>query len=911
MKALLRKFALPFVTAMFAIVLTTQASAQDLASIDIPYEKHVLENGLTVLIHEDHSAPQAYVNVYYRVGSRDEVRGKTGFAHLFEHLMFNGSENQDTDYFAPIQDIGGNLNGDTWFDRTRYYQTIPSTALDRVLWLESDRMGHLLGAVTQEKLDNQIGVVQNEKRRGDNRPYGTLQYNLLEGLFPEGHPYRWSTIGSMADLSAASLEDVHAWFKAKYGAANAIVTVAGDVDSAEVLKSVKLYFGDIPAGPPVNHLDDWVPVRTANTYEVMQDRVPNRLISRNWVAPGRDHRESALLSLAARILGGDESSRLYQRLVKEEKLAVAVRFGAQAHDLASMPGLSLYLVPGADQATAERVIDEELNRFRREGPTKEELMLTKTAMSARTIRGLDSIGSKAVTLAESEYYMGSPDAYKTRYSWIEEATTDSVRAAADRWLGDGYHQILVESYGDYGVSEESADRSVMPSVDSYPSAAAPAIVDHKLSNGVKVRFVERPGVPAVTVAAHFDVPAVATSVSRPEALSMALSMLDKGTGKRSVDTIQKELKRTGSTLNAGASLGGTNITLGTLASQIDDATELLADVIRNPSFPEKELLVLKDLAITNIEFAKSTPASLASRYASQVTYGDHPYGSRPAAKADYESMSVADLNAVHEAWIRPEQMTLFVVGGIAQKDLFDALERSFGRWKTRGMAPQLPDVSEMPASGVSRVILFDAPGAPQSNIVGARVIDAPYGADHETFEMASKIYGGSFLSRINMNIREDKGWSYGVRAGAGRTPGPRLYRISAQVQTDKTAESIVELLTELDQVSGERPFTDDELAAARNETVRGLPGDLASAGGVLNYMIANHAYGRPDDYIETVKAAYDVVSVDDLAGALLGRVDAKGLIWFIAGDIEKIEVAVRALNIGEVEVWDADGNKVR
>ena len=893
------------------LVLATSAGAQDLSSIDIPYEKHVLENGLTVLIHEDHSAPQAFVSVYYRVGSRDETRGKTGFAHLFEHLMFNGSENQDTDYFAPVQDVGGNLNGDTWFDRTRYYQTIPNTALDRILWLESDRMGHLLGAVTQEKLDNQIGVVQNEKRRSDNNPYGMLNYNVLEGLFPEGHPYRWSTIGSLADLSAASLDDVHAWFKAKYGAANAIVTIAGDVDSAEVLKSVKLYFGDIPAGPPVNHLDDWVPVRTANTYEVMQDRVPNRLISRNWVAPGRDHRESALLSLAAEILGGDESSRLYRRLVKEEKLAVAVRFGAQAHDLASMPGLSVYLIPGADQAAAERVIDEELNRFRREGPSKEELELTKTAMSARTIRGLDSIGSKAITLAESLYYMGSPDAYKTRFAWTEEATTGDVRAAADRWLGDGYHQVLVETYGDYSAVEEGADRSAMPAVDSYPSATAPTVIDHELSNGVKVRFVERPGVPAVTVAAHFPVTAVTTSISRPEALSMALSMLEKGTDKRSVEDIQKALKRTGSTLNAGAGLGGTNITMSTLASQIDDAAELLADVIRNPSFPENELLVLKDLAITNIEFAKSTPRSLASRYANQVTYGDHPYGSRPATKADYETMSVADLDAVHDAWIRPDQMTLFVVGGIAQEDLFDALEAAFGRWKAKGTAPDLPDISKMPASGASRVILFDAADAPQSNIVGTRVIEPPYGADHETFEMASKIYGGSFLSRINMNIREDKGWSYGVRAGAGRTPGPRLFQITAQVQTDKTAESIVELMRELDQIAGERPITEDELTAARNDTVRGLPGDLASANGVLNYMIANHTYDRADDYIETVKAAYDAVAVDDLAGSLHRQVDANGLTWFIAGDISEIEDAVRALNIGEVEVWDADGNRLR
>ena len=303
---------------LLAALLVLPAAAQDLAGVDIPYERHVLDNGLTVLLHVDRAAPQAFVNVYYKVGSRDEKPGKTGFAHLFEHLMFNGSENYDREYFEPVQDVGGSLNGDTWFDRTRYYQTVPNTALDRILWLESDRMGHLLGAVTQEKLDQQRGVVQNEKRRGDNRPYSQVYKKMLAGVYPKGHPYSWSTIGSMEDLDAASLEDVHEWFKEWYGAANAIVTVAGDIDPAAALASVEAHFGDIAAGPPVSHRDDWVPERTINTFETYQDRVANPLILRGWSVPGMDHEASTLVSLATRILGGDSSSRLYRRLVSKQ-----------------------------------------------------------------------------------------------------------------------------------------------------------------------------------------------------------------------------------------------------------------------------------------------------------------------------------------------------------------------------------------------------------------------------------------------------------------------------------------------------------------------------------------------------------------------------------------------------------------
>ena len=362
---------------LLAALLVLPAAAQDLAGVDIPYERHVLDNGLTVLLHVDRAAPQAFVNVYYKVGSRDEKPGKTGFAHLFEHLMFNGSENYDREYFEPVQDVGGSLNGDTWFDRTRYYQTVPNTALDRILWLESDRMGHLLGAVTQEKLDQQRGVVQNEKRRCDNRPYSQVYKKMLAGVYPKGHPYSWSTIGSMEDLDAASLEDVHEWFKEWYGAANAIVTVAGDIDPAAALASVEAHFGDIPAGPPVSHRDDWVPERTINTFETYQDRVANPLLMRGWSVPGQDHEVATLVSLATRVLGGDSSSRLYRRLVKEEKLAVGASISTQFFDLASMVNLQVVLIPGADADRVRSIVEEELSRFFEEGPTAKGLELIK------------------------------------------------------------------------------------------------------------------------------------------------------------------------------------------------------------------------------------------------------------------------------------------------------------------------------------------------------------------------------------------------------------------------------------------------------------------------------------------------------------------------------------------------------
>ena len=897
-------------TSIALIFLVASSQAQDLASVDIPYQRHVLENGLTVLIHEDHTAPQAFVNVYYKVGSRDEKPGKTGFAHLFEHLMFNGSENADGEYFAPVQDVGGSLNGDTSFDRTRYFQTVPNTALERILWLESDRMGHLLGAVTQEKLDQQRGVVQNEKRRSDNRPYSQVFPTLLAGLFPEGHPYSWPTIGSMEDLDAAELEDVHEWFRAWYGPANAIVTVAGAVDPTEALDLVALHFGDIPAGPPVSHHDDWVPERRINTFATFQDRVANPLLFRGWALPGRDHEVSSQASLAARILGGDSSSRLYRRLVKEEGLAVAASISVLPLDLASIAMLQIVMVPGADVDRVREVVAEELARFAAEGPTATEVELTRTQIAGSIIKGLDSLSGKANLLAESEYYGGSPDAYKKGFGWIDDATRESVRAAADSWLGDGYHEILVTMFGEYAVAKAGADRSAIPSVDSYPPATAPEIQDFTLRNGIPVRFVPRPGVPAVNMLGQFRVGSATSADENPAAAGLAMAALVKGTKKRSADDVIADLKRTGSSFNVSVGSDVTRATATTLTSKFDAAMELAADVLRNPAFDDKEVALLKDVAVASIAQAKTNPSSVANRYVEAVLYEGHPYGGMPAAAEDVEALTREHLLQAYRHRIRPQDLTLYVVGGIEPDVLIETLNRHFGDWKPAKGDALGADVMDRPETGTARVIVFDMPGAPQSNIVAAQVVDPPYREGHTEFDLANMIYGGNFTSRINSNLREEKGWSYGVRSSIDNVAGPRTWRITAQVQTDKTADSIRELLAELRAIDAGRPFEADELERVRNERVRKLPAVTASAFGILNYLAENGLHGRADDYIEQRKGEYDAVALEELAPAFGQRVDPDALTWFISGDLASIRESLEALDLAEIEVWDVDGRRL-
>ena len=645
----------------------------------------------------------------------------------------------------------------------------------------------------------------------------------------------------------------------------------------------------------------------------MQDRVANDLIARAWAVPGRDQDDLNYLQLATMVLAGDPSSRLYKRLVKEEKLAVSVSLGVQPFDLASLATLQMILAPGADANRARRIAEEEIARFAKSGPTKTELELTKTLVASRIIKGLDYLSGKATLLAESDIYLGSPDAYKHEFDLVDNASREDLRRVVAEWLGDGFHEVYVTVFGDYQVAESGVDRSAgLPEVDSYPAATAPAIIDLELDNGVEVRFVPREGVPAVMLNAQFRVGEITESAEKPGAASIALSALTRGTRKRTADEIIADQKRTGSSLSIRVSPDRSSAMMSTLSSRIDEAVELMADVLRNPVFPEDEVQLLQEQSAAGIEQRKTNPSSVARMYIDEVMYGDHPYGAAPVTVDDINALTIGDLRDAYKRRIRPEDMTIFVVGGIDEADLLAALNEHFGGWKTDGGVSTVVDVkTSVAATQAPRVIVFDMPGAQQSNIYAATVIDPPYSDGDVAFAFANTIYGGNFTSRINSNIREEKGWSYGVRSGASMSVGPRLWTISAQVQTDKTAESIRELLKELGGINGDKPFTAEELQSVRNERIRKLPGATATAGGILSYMVDNATYDRPDDFIETRKADYEAVGLEDLETAFAQRVNADALDWFIAGDLAAIEEDLKALDLGNFEVWDVDGERIR
>lgn len=902
-----------------SLVFCLSVQAADVPDISIDYDKFTLQNGLTVVVHEDRKAPIVAVSVWYKVGSKDEPDGKTGFAHLFEHLMYNGSENYDDEFFIPFEQVGATAqNGTTWFDRTNYFQNVPTPAVDMAMWMESDRMGHLLGVVTEEKLDNQRGVVQNEKRQGDNQPYGLTEYRILEGLFPAGHPYRHSTIGSMADLNNASLEDVHQWFKDYYGAANAVVVLAGDINLATARELAEKYFGDIPPGPPVRRMNTWVPERSMDTFETMYDRVPQIRTYRYWAVPGRITPERRELDLAASILGDGKNSRLYQALVYKNQLAVTVDVSVEAHQLASMFSIDVTLKSGSSLDEVNAIIDAEMARFLKDGPEQDELERAQTKYNARVIRGLEQIGGfggKATALAEGELYAGDPSFYRTSIERINNATTKTVRATAAQWLSDGRYQLDVLPFGDYAETEPTIDRSAgLPAVGSLPALVFPEIERAVLSNGLEIVLAERNTVPIVNIALQFDAGYAADSFGILGTSGFTMAMLDEGTRSRSALEISAESETLGANITTNSNLDMSTARLSALKDNLKPSIELFADIVLNPAFSEDELERLRQRWLATIEQEKTQPVAIALRNLPPLIYGEgHAYGiplTGSGTAASIKSLTRDDLVAFHKTWIRPSNGTLYVVGDTSMDEVLPVLEKAFGKWREASGTIPRKNLAVVDLADAGRVIIVDKPGSPQSLILAGHIAPPTGTPDNIAITTMNDVIGGQFTARVNMNLREDKGWAYGAFTVMFDARGQRMWMVYAPVQTDRTGDSIKELLSEFDGFLTSAPATDNELAKNVKNSVNSLPGQFETGNAVLGSMLSNQRFDRDDDYVESLTGEYESLDLDDIHDAADKVIKADRLTWLIVGDREKIEAELRALELGPLTIMDADGNLV-
>ncbi|RDE04907.1 M16 family metallopeptidase [Sphingomonas aracearum] len=895
-------------------------------SVDIPYQEFTLKNGLRVIVHTDRKAPVVAVSVWYDVGSKHEPKGKTGFAHLFEHLMFNGSENAPGDFFGPMKEVGAtDMNGTTYFDRTNYFETVPVSALDRTLFLESDRMGHLTGAITQAVLDEQRGVVQNEKRQGDNQPYGLSSYHQLDALFPAGHPYGHDTIGSMADLDAASLATVKGWFVDHYGPNNAVLVLAGDIDAAQARPLVEKYFGAIQAGAKSPRVTAPVPTLPAAVNETINDRVAEVRIERSWVVPGLSSDDAVALDVAAGVLGGLSSSRLKTALVREEKLASSVDASNSTFAQLGLFSVEMNVRQGVDPAAALKRLDAIVADFLRTGPTADEVQRYVARSVSGRISGLESVGGfggKAVTLAEGALYENDPAHYKKELTTLAGETPASVKAAATRWLTRpaytlttvpgaraAYEEAQVPKAATVAPAPEPAPKNTrgpIPGIGAAAPLSFPAVQRTKLSNGIELVYAQRSAVPLTRAVVSFDAGVAADVPNKLGTQQLTLSMLQEGTTSKNSVQIAEATERLGATLGTGASLDRTFVSIAAPSPNVQPAFDLLADVTRHPAFAPAEVARVKNVQLARIGQELTNPSALGARVLPKMLYGaGNPYA-KSFGSGDPKAVAALtrdDLVGWSQAWLRPEKAKIFVVSDRPLAEVKAALDRSFGDWRGTGAAGvKAANAASTPSA--AKIVLIDRPDSPQSVILGGLPTGLNGSDELLAVNTANDALGGSFTGRLNMDLREDKHWSYGVYGIFQRSAGAAPYVISAPVQANRTGESVAALRSDMQAFTSTRPITDAEFQQTIAEATRSLPGDFETSSAVLQAMQTNDLYRRPDDYYATLAQKYRAMTKAELDAAARKALDPNKLFWVVVGDAKTVRPQLDSLGL-PVEVIPA------
>ncbi len=898
-------------TASSAATSASPALAPEVEALRIKHEKIVLPNGLTVLVHEDHSVPIVAVNIWYHVGSRDERRGRTGFAHLFEHFFFNGSENYPHGFREAMDDLGANnRNGTTSADRTNFFEDVPVSALERTLYLEADRMGFLAGNINQEMLERERGVVQNEKRQGENQPYGRSFDRLLQVMYPYSHPYSWSPIGSMDDLNAAKLDDVKAWYATYYGPNNAVLALAGDITVEQARTLATKYFGAIPPGPPLPRLKAWVPTLDSDIRDSMQDRVPQHRIYRAWHLPPLGERDTHAMQLFASVLSGSESAPLDRRLVFETQLATGVSAFVNDQELSSTFLISVDVKPGADPRAAERELDAVLATLIERGPPAADLQRARTRYLSGFARGserLGGFGGRSDVLAESQTFLGDSEGYLRHLNDLVTLTPAQVKAAAQTWLRRRHATLLVEPFPKLSSGRDDFDRKQLPALAAPPKVAFPQVQRATLSNGMKVMLLQRDAVPLVNMALAIDAGMAAEPANAPGTSQLVMDLLIKGTTTRDTFRIVDERDALGATLSVSNSLDQSLIYMNALKPNLAGSLDLLADVARNPGFPQDMIEIQRKQQLASIQQVRANPISAAQRTLPPLLYGrEHPYG-RPGAglgtEASVSALQREQLIAWHRQWFTPSNATLVVAGNIAMNALLPELERSFGAWRGAA-APVKPAVAPMP-SGRGKLYLIDKPDATQSVIVAAHLGPIGTTTDDLALETVMRNFGGMATSRLNRNLRLEKHWSYGASGGIGNARGPRGFAVFAPVQTDKTKESMAEVLKEIRGVAGERPLVGEEYDSIMRSQIARLPGRFETLASLLSAALDIVNTDRAPEYYYNYADNLRALNPDAMARA--GKVvKPEELVWIVVGDVKKIEAGIRELNYGEVVLMQVE-----
>jgi zinc protease len=900
-------------------------------ALKIDYEKFTLPNGLDVILSEDHRLPLVAVNLWYHVGPANEEAGRTGFAHLFEHMMFQGSKHVPGDsHFKTIEAVGGSdFNGTTDFDRTNYFETMPSDRLETALWLESDRMGYLLDDLDQGKLSNQQDVVRNERRQSvENQPYGIVEEELFHQLFPKGHPYYASVIGSHADIQAAKLEDVKAFFKQFYAPNNASLVIVGDINKGTTRSLVEKYFGSLKRGADVPKPSVKTPPITMERRAVVTDKIELPRVYMAWLTSPIFTPGDADADITSGVLGGGKSSRLYKALVYDKQIAQDVSAQQQSLTFGSIFTIQVTARPGHTPEELEKAIDEELKKFRESGPDAAEVDRARNVIESGMVEGLERFGGfegVANRLNTYNHFLRNPGYLGDDLQRYRDVTPTSVKTFAQQQLAPAARVVVhavagqknlgpevptppeakvAPGTGAEAVNADEAWRKDAPKPGQASPIQLPVPTSFQLANGLTIFLNSRPGLPVVSANLVVKTGSGANPPGKPGLANFTAAMLDQGTASRSALQIADQVAQLGASLRTTSTMDSTQTRGTSLRRNFEGLLDLIADVNRHPAFPAQEIERQRASRLGSLAQQREAPASVANVAMFAALYGpSHPYGyAELGTEASNKGMTGDDLRSFWSQNFVPNNAALIVSGQITEAELRPLVEKAFGDW-ARG-TPASPVVGN-PSTTTARLVIVDKPGSAQTELRVAMIGVPRSTPDYEALRVMNEELGGLFSSRINLNLREGHGYTYGAASQFvfRRSAGPFL--VATAVRTDVTAPAVTEILKEVRRMR-DTPMTNDELTMARDSIIRSMPSDFQTSDDVTATTAALYVYDLGLDYFSKYRARLTSVTTDQAKAAAEKYIVPEKLVVVAVGDRSKINGALQALKLGSVEVRNAD-----
>jgi zinc protease len=914
----MKKSIISLIGIMTAALISCSRESVD-SNLSLPIEKYTLPNGLTVVLNADHSDPIAAVAIYYHVGSSRETPGKTGFAHLFEHMMFQRSENVGEDQlFREIQGAGGTLNGSTNQDRTNYYEVIPKNALEMALWLESDRMGYLENTVTRSALTNQQNVVQNEKRQSvDNAAYGFNQEIIARNMYPEGHPYSWTVIGLMEDLTNATVDDVRAFHKKFYSPNNATLTISGDYDKEEVKAWIDKYFGEIPAGEAVEKRGP-MPAALGSTVKLYHEDNFAKAPQLTMVFPTAERysKDSYALNFLGELLANTKKAPLYVTLVKDKKLTSRVMARNMSSELAGTFMLSVGANPGVNLTDVEKAIFEGFEKFETDGFTEDDLTRIKAQYETRFYNSFASVQGKAFQFAEYSMYTGDPEYYRKDLDAIRSVTMDDIKNVYEKYIKGknfvetsfvpkGELNLIAEGSVDAGIVEEDVtkaaevkevkleeepiektptkiDRSVKPSPGPDPAVTLPQIWSSSLSNGIKIYGIEQDELPLVQYSIVLDGGHIAEEISKAGLANLTASLMNEGTKNKTPEELEDAIGLLGASIRVSSGDEDLSINVSTLKKNFEKTIELVEEMLLEPRWDEEQFDLAKSRVINSLKRNRANPSYLASTTLDKLIFGKDNILSVESSgtEASVSSITIDDLKGYYDKYFSPSTAKLLVTGHVTQQEVESAFAGLSQKWQSKEV--QLPDVI-IPKPPEKSVIYFvDVPGAKQSVIaIGCPSLPRtdPY---YYPVYVANYKLGGSFNGLFNLILREEKGFTYGARSGISGSKEYGTFTATSMVRTNSTLESVAIFKTEMEKYRENMPqeyvdFTKDAL-------IKGNALRFETLGALLNMLNTMTSYNLPPDYIKKEEGYVQQLTPERQLEVARKYIDPSKMYYVVVGD---------------------------